>query len=94
MPESLLLDRAFSSHGQQGLLHVVCRLQGGGVSSCRAQVLESVRFRSCCSWAYVPLGMWDLPGPGMGARVSGTGRRILTHRTAREAQACTLDHPD
>lgn len=66
---------------------------GGGISSCRAQVLERVRFRSCGSWAHVPLGMWDLPGPGMGAHVPCTGMRILTHRTTREAQACTLDHP-
>ena len=88
--------RGFSSCGERGPQlenNFSCGVRashGGGISCCRAQVLECVRFRSCGSRAYVALGIWDLPGPGMGTRVPCIGRRILIHRTTREAQDCTL----
>ena len=35
-----------------------------GLSSCGSRALEH-RLSSCGSRAYLPCGMWDLPGPGL-----------------------------
>ena len=35
-----------------------------GFGSCCSQTLEH-RLSSCDTWAYLPLGKWDLPGPGI-----------------------------
>ena len=76
---SLLLSGLFSSCGNRELLsscsvwasqkqwllwlwNTGFRVQG--LSSCHSQALEH-RFSSCGVLAYLLLGMWDLPGPGI-----------------------------
>ena len=75
---SLLLCGLFSSCSEQGLLshcdvwasHCSGNSCGAsalvyvGFSSCGSQALER-RLSSCGTWAWLLLGMWDLPEPGI-----------------------------
>ena len=62
---SSLLSGLFYSWGEQGLLSS-CGAQAshcGGFSCGRAWALE--HRLSSCVWAYLPHGLWNLPGPGI-----------------------------
>ena len=65
---------ALSSCGEWGLLFVaVCGLLIAVVSLVLEHRFKGVwasagvvhEHRSCGAWAYLPHGMWDLPGPGI-----------------------------
>ena len=66
--------RALSSYGEWGLLFVaVCGLLTAVLSLVSEHRFKGVwasagvvcGHRSCGAWAYLPPGMWDLPGPGI-----------------------------
>ena len=56
----------------------------GGFSSCRAQTLGNAGFSRCGAQAYLPHGMWNLPGSGI-KPMSPALAGILNHWTTREA---------
>ena len=73
-----LLQAPFSSRGKHGLLCVAvhCRLLTGGFSCCRAQALGHTGFHSCSTGVWLPLSMWNLPGPGIKPRFPALAGQI------------------
>ena len=67
------------------------RLSGPWASVVRACRLECGP-RSCGVWAWLLQGMRDLPGPGMGPRISCIGRRTLLLSHQRSPIPVTSDH--
>ena len=49
-----------------------------GFSSCGSQALER-RLSTCGAWAWLLLGTWDLPRPGMQSMSRALGQQILYH---------------
>ena len=59
-----LLIGGFSCCGAQALGTWASVVAACGLSSCGSQALEP-RLSSCGAWAWLLLGMWDLPEPGI-----------------------------
>ena len=58
--------RAFSSCGKWGPLFITARRPLTMAASLVAEHrLQTRRLSNCGSWAQLPRGMWDLPGPGL-----------------------------
>ena len=84
--------RAFSSCSEQGLLSSCGAWAShcSGFSCCRAWVLRHAGFSSCSmwalgcglsscdTWAYLPHGMWNIPGPGIKPMSSALAGRFVT----------------
>ena len=81
--------QAFSSY-EQGLLQIQCLgllqwlllLQSmgsgqAGFSSCGTWIPE-LRLSGCGTWAWLPLGMWDLPRPGIKPAYPSLQGKFLT----------------
>lgn len=49
-----------------------------GPSCCRARALRHTGFSSCGPQAWLPRGMWNLPGPGVKPMPSALAGRLLT----------------
>ena len=52
---------AFSNCGERGLLPS----RGAGLLLAVASLVAAPGLSSCGSWAQLPCGMWNLPGPGI-----------------------------
>ena len=77
---SLLLSVGFSLAAEsRGYSLVMAQVSHcSGFSCCRAWALGCVGFSSYVTWAYLPRGMWDLPGPGTKPMSPSLAGRFLT----------------
>ena len=82
---------AVSSCGEGELLSS-CRARASYRAGfpCGAWALEH-RLCSCHAQAWLPQGMWDLPGPGIETVTPAFGRQILNLWTTRGVQELGLD---
>ena len=63
----------------------------GGFSCCGAQALE-YRLSRCGAWVYLPLGMWNLPGPGIEPMSTALAGRFLSNVPSGRSLASLLSH--
>ena len=82
-------EQAFSSGAERGF--ACCRAQ---VLGPRASVVAASGPSSCGTRAWLPRGMWDLPGPVIWTRVPCIVRQLLIHRTTREVQNSSFFNED
>ena len=81
----------------EATLHCSVRAsRGSGFSCCRARVPErrlsscGAQLSSCGARAYLPRGMWDLPGPGIEPVSPAVAGRLLTTGPPRMSPAPSL----
>ena len=60
----------------------------GGYSRFGTQTLGCVGFSSCGTQAYLPRGMWNLPGPGIQPVSSALTGWFFNHWTTKDVQKC------
>ena len=83
---ALAASRLFSSCSEWGLLSSDAAWDShcGGFSCCGAWALGCAGFSSCAALAELPLGTWDLPGPGIELVSSALQGRFLTSELPRK----------